>query len=67
MNKLLTTKEASQILGIAEGALATLRYRRQGPSFIRVGHKSIRYSEEDIAAYIEACRTETQGSGVSHD
>lgn len=48
---LLTTKELSAWLSTSEQALAQLRFRREGPPFIRMG-RSIRYLRSDVEEYV---------------
>ncbi len=56
--KLLTTKEAAQILRTSVRSLAVARScRRDSPPFIRIGRKVL-YSADDIAAWIEARRVD---------
>jgi excisionase family DNA binding protein len=52
-DKLLCTKEVSEILGISAGTLAVWRCtKKQKLSFIKVG-KSVRYRIKDVMNYIE--------------
>ncbi len=60
MEKLLTPAEVSEITGIKVGALAQLRYMGTGPRFRALTPKNIRYSESDVATWIEdSARTKT--------
>ena len=49
--KLLTPKEAAQLLKVSESWLAKARMRGDGPPFIKIG-RAIRYSE---AAFCSGC------------
>lgn len=40
-------------LGMTTGALAQMRYRGNGPRFIKLGGRQIRYRESDIQAWLE--------------
>jgi excisionase family DNA binding protein len=51
--KLLTAKEAAQILRVSESFLAKARMRGDGPPFIRVG-RSIRYSQAALLQWMKA-------------
>ncbi len=53
---LLTTREAARRLGIAAGTLCNQRSRGEGPPFIRLGAKSIRYSPEDLDRFVSQNR-----------
>lgn len=50
--KLLTTKQAAEILGLSPNTLNQWRNLKRGPSFVKVS-KSVRYSEAEILSYIE--------------
>lgn len=55
MEKLITHKEAAQILHIHPLTLYELRRSGKIP-YIRMGAKRIRYKVSDIEAFIEQCR-----------
>lgn len=48
---LLTPKELGAWLRVSEQALSQLRYRHEGPTFIRFG-RSIRYLRSDVEEYV---------------
>lgn len=55
---LLSTIEAAKFLGYAEYTLRTSRATgslggHQPPPFVRIGTRTIRYKEEDLALWIE--------------
>ena len=57
---LLTEKEAGKILGFSIRTLQKWRIEGQGPPFIRVSARTIRYRREDLDQWIESCvRTST--------
>lgn len=59
MTNLLTADEAAAILGTNARQLAQWRYRGEGPPFVKVSHKTIRYRESDVNEWI-ASRVRTQ-------
>lgn len=56
--KLITAKELAEILGVSQETLAQNRYLGTGVPYIKVGAR-IRYSLDDVIAYLEANRTST--------
>lgn len=50
--KLLTTQEAANQLGVSKAYLERDRWAGAKIPFIRLGHRSIRYREEDIQSFI---------------
>ncbi len=59
---LLTPSQAGALLGMTPGALAQLRYTGQGPAFVKLTAKAIRYRQGDLDAWVEAnLRTSTIG------
>lgn len=40
-------------LGLSTGALAQMRYRGNGPRFIKLGGRQVRYRESDIQAWLD--------------
>lgn len=51
---LLDTRAAARYLGIAHGTLQNARSRGDGPAYVRVGRRSIRYRVCDLELYIQA-------------
>jgi predicted DNA-binding transcriptional regulator AlpA len=51
---LLTPKEAAKLLKVSVSWLAKARMRGDGPPFIKVGNKSIRYSEAALIQWMKA-------------
>ncbi|WP_396125339.1 helix-turn-helix transcriptional regulator [Arthrobacter sp. CJ23] len=43
----------AEFLGTTEGSLAQMRYRGQGPRFIKLGPKAVRYRESDLTAWLD--------------
>lgn len=62
--RLLTPVQVSKWLGLSTGALAQKRYLGNGPQFVKLGGKSVRYVEADVAAWLDA-QTRQQTGQVS--
>lgn len=45
-------EEVAEYLGTTTGSLAQMRYRGQGPRFVKLG-KSIRYRDSDIREFLD--------------
>lgn len=52
--RLLTTVEASQALGVSPAFLANLRVKGGGPRFFKLGH-AVRYSREQLIEWAQGC------------
>lgn len=50
---LITPAQLGERFGMTTGALAQMRYKGNGPKFIKLGGRQIRYSESDIQAWLE--------------
>ena len=57
MEKLLTVREAAEILGIKEETLHLWASQRRIPHY-RLGRKAIRFKEAELTAWLEARRIE---------
>ena len=55
----LKSTEVAQRLGIANQTLAKWRWAHEGPRFVKLG-KAVRYSEADLAAWLDANAREPQ-------
>lgn len=59
MGKLLTTREAAERLGFSHTTLNFWRSKSnttgvpKGPKYVKLSPKTVRYDEDDIAAWIE--------------
>jgi predicted DNA-binding transcriptional regulator AlpA len=51
MKKLLTTREAAELLGHGVQTLCNWRVQGCGPRFVKFGHR-VGYREEDIDAFV---------------
>jgi len=61
-DRLLPPREAAEYLGVGLIALRDWRYRRIGPPYIRLGHRTVRYRKSDLDAWLERQRV-VMGSG----
>jgi hypothetical protein len=55
---LLTTEEAASFLRFSGATLRNQRHRKQGPAFVRVGKRAVRYRFSDLEAFIAASTPE---------
>jgi len=55
----LTAATVARMLATTEANLAQLRYRSDGPAYLKLG-RSIRYLDSDVRAYISANRVTTR-------
>lgn len=49
----LTEREAAELTRFSPGTLGNMRSLGEGPKFLRVGGKAIRYRRADIIAWME--------------
>ena len=56
--QLLNEIEVAELLSVSRKTLQAWRWRRTGPSFLKLGG-AIRYRLEDIQAYMESCLQST--------
>ena len=49
---LLDEKEAAAILAVSRSTLRNWRALKQGPQFVKVGRRAVRYTREAVAAFI---------------
>lgn len=50
---LITPAQLGERFGMTTGALAQMRYKGNGPKFIKLGGKQVRYAESDIQAWLD--------------
>ena len=55
-------KQAAEILGCTVSALRKWRLLRKGPVYVKVS-RLVRYSEADLAAFLDANRVEPAAAG----
>lgn len=67
MDKLITAREAAEMIGIASPTLAHARCTGLGdyPPFVRIGGRAIRYRVSDIQRWIEERNTYRHTSAVA--
>lgn len=53
--KLVTEREAAEILGLAVSTLRARRFKMLPPEYIKIG-RAVRYDTATLVAYIENCR-----------
>ena len=53
---LLNTEQAATYLGVTRRALEAMRWRKVGPTFVKIG-RLVRYRSSDLDTFIEACVT----------
>lgn len=53
---LLTSAQAADLLQVSTNTLAKWRMDGTGPAYSRVGGKFVRYSTEDLTAYLTSTR-----------
>lgn len=62
--ELWTTAQVADHLGMTVAAVAALRHRGNGPHYVRIGTRTIRYRRTDVDAWIDANR-EQQTPGAA--
>ena len=58
MFNLITPQQLADELGTTVGNLAQMRYRGEGPTFVKVNQRSVRYRVEDVTAWLDSMRVE---------
>jgi len=53
----LTEHEVAARLRLSVATLRAWRIKNKGPRFVRLG-RAVRYPEEDVARFVEACRSD---------
>lgn len=51
---LLAENEAAAALAVAVHTLRNWRWKGEGPRFVKVGKRAVRYRRADLAAFVEA-------------
>ena len=52
----LSEPEAALYLGISLSSLKRKRLNGEGPAYLRLSERMVRYFQEDLDAYIASCR-----------
>ncbi len=61
-NKALRPAAVAEWLDTTAGALAQMRYMGNGPKFVKIGGRSVRYMESDVLAWIETQTRQQTGA-----
>ncbi len=51
--RLLTVAELAGLLSMTPNALYSMRYRGEGPKWVRTSKRTVRYRPEDVDAWLE--------------
>jgi excisionase family DNA binding protein len=54
MTPLLAPEEVAEILGVQPSTLVRWRRLKQGPPFVRVGHRTVRYQQEVLEEWMRS-------------
>ena len=57
--KFLTPEQVSEILGVSRATLSQWRWRREGPTFYRIGGRVIRYRRDEVLEFAQRQRVLT--------
>ena len=57
--KLLTARQAGELLGVSPETLERWRGAGAGPPFIKLSGKYVRYQQQDLDAFIQASRRQS--------
>ena len=52
--RLLTVKQAAEMLGLKPSHLERLRHQGKGPVCIKIGYRTVRYAPSAVQAWLEA-------------
>ena len=64
--KLFSERQAAAILGVTPRCLQNWRTQGGGPSYIRVGHRTVRYAPEDLTLWLERRKFENTAQEVRY-
>jgi len=56
----LTEKQVSELTGFALSTLRNNRFKRQGIPYLKIGKRTVRYLLDDVLAYMESRRIQTE-------
>lgn len=59
-DQLLTTREAAAFLRLRPGTIENYRYAGEGPRFVRVGRRAVRYRVTDLEAWMNREARDTE-------
>jgi predicted DNA-binding transcriptional regulator AlpA len=60
--RLMDEKEVAEKLGFKVQTLRNMRARREGPPYIKVGRRSVRYRENDLESYLNGRRIDPEAN-----
>ena len=63
VSRLVTERDASELLGVSMRTLQKWRLQGNGPRFVKLGH-AVRYDVKDLEAYIESGRRRSTSDGA---
>ncbi len=63
MEKLLSTQEVAEAIGIAPETVRFWRHTGRGPTVVRVG-RYVRYRPEDVESWLDAQSTAPRTTGI---
>ena len=49
---LMDTRSAASYLSLSEASLIQMRVRKTGPAYLKIGGKSVRYTQNDLDAFV---------------
>ena len=64
---LASSKEVAEFIGVTPNALSKMRMAGDGPAFIRVGARNIKYSWKDVHAWISERRHTTTDEYIDQE
>ncbi len=56
-DRLLTPNKVAELLGVEHATLVDWRYRLQDPPWIKLGHRTIRYSRRAVDRWLASCES----------
>jgi predicted DNA-binding transcriptional regulator AlpA len=62
LDALLTEEEAAEFLGYSKRALQNWRHRGDGPPYIRISERAVRYRRRDLIEWCEDLTMESTSS-----
>lgn len=63
MSRLVTERDASELLGVSMRTLQKWRLHGNGPPFVKLGH-AVRYDVTDLETYIEGARRRSTSDSI---
>ena len=64
--KLLTPEQAASFLNVSQATLENYRRKAIGPKYHRLGHRTIRYLQSDLEAWLEKLASPTLTTAASN-